>query len=371
MYRYLAVDTVTGNILGDLELTGVTWERGLMATGGVQADMPLTDIVDHPEHAYALKDWTTPYRTGVVVLLDGEVVCDAIWQPRTINDEGVTPALTGGRTWSLFAYRYTDLDAPKVFEQTDQADIVRWLLEHGTDRPGGGMNLRIICPPTGVLRDFTVEDGEPIAELVDSLAEGAFDYDLTCRLDGRGVVREFRLFYPTQGGLNPDLVFRAAGNLTPSWTINESPVETVTTVVGESSSSTYIRDDMLAVGWPRIERRIVARDLTESTDVDALAQARSVLFGDLKSSPSVTVSGYSGWQPGEVAAVQFDPHPFHPEGYATWARIATTRVAVNDEGSDVATVRFADRLAALPPQTEAAAVGRELADVNRRLRNIE
>ncbi len=365
-YQYLAADTVTGRILGDLELNDLTWERGLLTTGGVQATLSFTGTED----PHALRDLVTPYRSGVIVLRDGRVVCDAIWQPRRPGDEGSSVDLNGLRTWTMFDHRH--VAEPKEFHDTDEADIVRWLLEHGTARPGGGLNLTINCPPTGVLRDASFEIGDVISDEISALAEGSFEFDLTCSVGRTHVTREFQLHHPAQGGENPEIVFRASGNLT-NWGLDENIVENVVTVVGGEGTvpETFINDEMLGFGWPRIESRTVAKDLTEQGDVAALAEARMVLLSTLKTTPSIEVAVYAGWQPGEIVPVQVDPNPFHPDGYATWARIATTRVAVTDEEDEHVTVRFGDRLSALPPTSSKAAARQERDAFDRRLRNLE
>lgn len=364
MYRYVAVDTMTGAYQGDLNLTGVTWERGLNASGSINANLVISDIERHPEIAREQVELTTPGRMTVLVLKDDRVVCDGFWLPDT-SDADMFEQMQASRLWNMFRYRHiTELRQ----YNSDLSDIVVDLLEYGQDRAGGDLNLNYDCPPTDLVREleWVPWSNTKIAEAVESLSDGIFDFDLTVRADGYNrFSRHFRIHQPRQGGENPDVRFNV-----PDWKVSRGLPENVVTVLGEGSglatvTATADRPDLLET-WPRFEMVIAAKDLTEYTDVATLAQARVDLMGLPPVTHQLTVNQYDWWEPGDVVTVEYDPSRRFPQGHTSQQRIVNTRCAVSDEGNEQVTVTFADSLAALPQSRDAA-----IAALDRRLRNLE
>lgn len=373
MYQYVAADTRTGAIRGGLDLTGLSWERGVLATGGCTATLNLSDITDHPEVALLEQEYTAPYRNTIVPLRDGGAVCEYLWLPRKVTQTGEVVSLTGVRLWSIVRNsRYITADFD--FDQVDVATIIETLFRHSLDRPGGELGeVEIDCPPTGVTRtiSYRAADHTKAGEAIEALCDGVCEFDLTTRLDSNDrLVRSFRLFTPQQGELNPMLHFALPDGPGAEWELTETDIENVVTVTGKDGlTATVERTDLLDNGWPRIESVTQAQDLPEQTMVDTLAEGRARIVGAPADSFTMTLREFTGWEPGESGLLELGRSRWFQSGHEAVVRVVDTKVDVDDEGNESVAAAFADRLALLPPSSPDDWTAATLAQFDRRLRD--
>lgn len=198
-FRYMAVDLITGAIVGRVPLSDVSFTSVLNGAGPMTASLKLP--VDDLELANAYVDATEELRRAIYIEYDGAVVwAGPIWATDYDTDTQ-TLKLTGAELWSYWRRRRIRWNAD--YTSTDQLAIARALL--GTAQAALGGNLGLILPITssGVLRDRTYREfedkqlGEAIEQLSD--VQGGFDFATEVVRLGSVYKRTWRTYFPEKG----------------------------------------------------------------------------------------------------------------------------------------------------------------------------
>lgn len=356
-YRYLACDVVTGDLLGELPLTDVSWAPVVNGAGSFTAKLHLG--VNRGQWASRIER-TTPLRRGIYIERDGQIRMGGLWWTRTSEAPGEFVQLQGAGFWSIFRKRRID----ELLEITgDQAtEISHQVLTHAMDRPGGGLDLRFDLTPNGSerARTFAPWDRKVVAEAIEDMARAAdgFDFSIDCRWSGDRVIREFRTHQPTMGRpLSAGVKLTCAtgssgsGNVA-SWTWEEIGQDTANewTVTGDGQAeamqiSTTRRDDLIAEGWPLLQDVYPVRDVADPDALEGISRERSTQRGTALVKASFEVDGQRSstlaeWDRGDIVTAQIDECPRFPAGIERPLRVASFDCKVDNKGNERVTPTF-------------------------------
>jgi hypothetical protein len=249
---------------GQLPADGLSYEHRLGGGGSASVRCRL----DHPVIADAnrsnLDCWASeldvlrtgqPVFSGPVITPDGDGVAGSV---------GITAA--SAVQWLTHRYVLRDLP-PGGFEQVDQTDILRALVDYAQDPaekgPHADCRLLVDAPPTGVLRDRSYLGAErgQIAALVQQLADVQDGVDLTVRyaLVGTVVQRLLSAHYPL-AGVDVDTPLTLGRNLT-SLTVKHPGEQLATRVLAVGNGEGSDQITATAVAPDGIEQRYGVHEL--------------------------------------------------------------------------------------------------------------
>lgn len=145
-YRFYTADLLTGNMLGDIPLQGVTADMTLTGQGNLDGTFPL----GQPQDALRLST-TKPGRTALYSVRNGELIWGGIiWNRQYINQQRNIELVC--KTFDSF-YERTVLEKNYVKQAVEQVDCFTALVTKVNAQAGS--NIGITCPTitaTGVKR---------------------------------------------------------------------------------------------------------------------------------------------------------------------------------------------------------------------------
>jgi len=257
-YRFFSSDILTGAVLAELPLYGISLDRRLSGVGNFTGTFRVGTGLHLDED---LLEGTKPGKCCVYVERDGTVIWGGpIWS-RTYASNGKTISLTA-QTWESVFDRIVILE-DFVKEGVEQLQIFKDLIDALQAQPNSNLGFdtsMINAVPSGVLRTVLVPGYEYhfaqtiISDLVSS--DNAFDY--TIDLLPSGIQdhpnRFVRVGYPQLGSSNSGLEFDYPGNILRYWW-RESGGGTRFTVLGAGTGPATITavteaSDLLAEGYP-------------------------------------------------------------------------------------------------------------------------
>ncbi|MFJ3339989.1 hypothetical protein ACIPT3_02210 [Streptomyces diastaticus] len=168
-FEVLQVETVSGNVIASLPVTGIQYGETLNAAGSATVGVPL-DAAD--------PSTLGPARSSLVVLRDGEPEWGGPLWTATADLAAGSLTLNASGWHSYYAARY--LDMPGGYEgKTDQALLLRAWIEHSNDNHGIGTDTSHLTT-TGKIRSrkWGFAEFKNIAEAINELADedGGFDF---------------------------------------------------------------------------------------------------------------------------------------------------------------------------------------------------
>jgi|1186.fasta_scaffold70011_2 hypothetical protein len=288
-YTYLVADLVSGTIVDELPLTGVSFGKRLNDTGSFLAKLRVDDPGVRDREPRLL---TEPGRTAVYVDRDGQLLwAGIVWTSRY---SASTPTLEIGATdfLSYFEHRRVlaypvDPAGTVAFTDTDQLTIAAQLIALAQSHPGGDLGLIVRgATASGIARTIRYGAGElkPVADALRDLAnaDGGFDFavDVEYGPDGRPV-RFIRFGYPRLGQPGAPHVWEFGANLVDfAWPCDAAQMATRMFAQGTSDGDTpllaYAEDAAaVTVGWPLLEDAASQLDTKDAGLV--AAQARGEL----------------------------------------------------------------------------------------------
>jgi hypothetical protein len=357
-YTYLFADTLTGHLLAELPMTGVTYDLRVNDAAVLKGTISLDD-------APGVIDLTTAGRTAVYVTKGGSIRYSGIIWGRQYD--------SAARTLSIDCQdflSYTDhlcITSDLTYVATDQLALARSLVSYGMTKGGSNLSLAYAGPAlSGVPRDRTylATDqafvGARLREL--SAVDGGFDFMFSARWEANGYPRRvLQLGYPSLGRAWPAsaVVFETdADAVKLTW--NEDAGSSASTVYGTGAVASGLpagtlppmyTADAPAVrsgGFPRLEAVVAFTDITQlatltSTTLGKLdlsrlpLQTMQLTIGTAASAPTI-----GEYLPGDQCLIRVG------RGDALWkygaeiiATIVTVAVAVDDEHNDTVTVGLA------------------------------
>lgn len=292
-YTYEFCDLLTDDLIAkDLDLFDVSYDIKIIEPGMFSASLVITDeataakvariVPRHPEDLS-----TGPGRTIVHVYRNGVVWGSyVIWQAsvsRAGRGQHIQVRLDG---LSLESYlNQVKIREDLSFEETDQVDIARGLLEAMQSEPRYDIGLALTAGTSGVTRDreYLASEastyGERLAELAQ--VDDGFEWIIQVVDNEDGTrTRHWTWGYPTLGQTQVTHVFTEPGNVL-SWqedidalrggttfqTRGESIDDDASTTSEALTSAVAVAQDHINAGWPGIDKTI---DYSSVSDEDTL-----------------------------------------------------------------------------------------------------
>lgn len=318
-YRFVFADLVTGQLLEELPLSGVSLGRQLGGGGEFSASLVLTSDL------MKLRPWevTAPAKRMVWTVRDGVPIgCHVIWTRRW-SPSSRTMSLGGAEVWSVLRKR--DVLKTVSFSNFDTGVMAGQLVTGAQDEWGAQLNITADGSSSGVKVSRTIYASEhrKVADEVDQLSVmgDGFSFDLRPWADGDVYRLQFRVNPGASGGLAASW----PGNIRDFELISDgSSTVTALTVLGGGDLASLgvaqgrtVDPGALDDGYPILDGAISAPSVTNASARGEFARgmlqmtSRGVEWGQLSISPHDPPLGSYG--PGDrVRIVVSDPERLGP-----------------------------------------------------------
>lgn len=321
-YRYLLCDLLTDQIIAQVPLSGVSFERRISRTGSLSGTLECStpDLVRMGRlmHAYAGRAALWVYRDA------------ALWWggiPWTVvpsqAERGPVRVSVSAATFDSYAHRrrlYTDA----AYVNEDQGAIIPDLWRRIQADPSGDIGMVAEDQPTGILRNRTyyAADLPYVGKLVEDLGNviDGPEHTIDVYVDGDGArVKRLRVgarlgttevrhvFERAALGGGRILEWEKVADAVDGGTAFTAKGNTTTTEgnAGEAASALMSdlveRDDLLAEGWPRIDVTEEYSDVSQVSTLNGYAEGMAATRGG-----AIPTSGYTvnvdgtGWSPNSL-----------------------------------------------------------------------
>lgn len=244
IYTYEVADLRTGNILGDLPLTGVTFTQRLNDSGTLRGSFVLESRNATKRAVEDPYDWTTPARRTLTVYRDERPVWSGIIWTSVYNSTTRTMQIGAGDYWTYFDHRKIlpvltlvagtgDSSGQQVapdltyvsrlttlYTGVDQNAIARALVTQAQAHTGGDIGIQLDASLSAELRDreysgFDLTSvGTALRNLAGVLGGPDIVFDVAPTLDAQGKpVRRMRIGTPNLGQESSAWVWEYDSNL--------------------------------------------------------------------------------------------------------------------------------------------------------------
>lgn len=294
LYAYYFRRLLDGQVLGTLDLAGVSFDKRILQAGTFQASIPIPNRMVRSQVAEIIPDDPSVLTTGpgvicVVVLRAGEPWGEYwITGARKARSRRGTPVIQI-RGSTLDAYlQQVEIQEDLEYENEDQVEIARQLLTHMQQQPNANISLVLQPGNSGVVqsRTYLASDGgrygQRLAELAES--ETGFEWTINITQSSGGLQREWVWGHPRLGSDEVNHVFvdgRYGGDIL-EWDEDEDALRGATrwrargtaptSDVDASTTSTPLVSSVheasrhLEAGWPRIDRTLSRQgEVTQQT----------------------------------------------------------------------------------------------------------
>ena len=376
-YRYYACDTLTGDLLAELPLTGVTFSLVVNDTGGFGATLPLS------AEPY-LVQVTQPGRTSVYIERDGVLVYGGIIWGRQYDAAAGTLTLDGSDFLS-----YTDhlvISDNLNYGQVEQLAIFRSLVDYGMHKGGSDLGLSYIgTSSSGVKRDrtYAATDLSVLGDMLRQLSavDSGFDFIFGVRWEGARPRRYVQLGYPSLGRpLAQSLLYFDYNADLSALTFAEDAASSASTIyaVGGvletapagTNPPTYTADaqPIRAGGMPRLESQLSFDDITQQATLNAHALGELAAIENPVLTMTIGFNNHTRNQPpvgtflpGDQCLVLIAAGDLmFAQGATLLGSIASLDVTISDEGDEQLALGIAPSLVT-PGPAGVSATGYELA----------
>jgi hypothetical protein len=292
VYTYLAQDTLTQEILGELPLHGVTFDRQLNKAGNFQGSANWDNELIANEDLFA---YTEPGRTNVYAYRDDQIVWGGIIWTRTEQSQGKSIQLTA-QTFESYPYRRIHRPVKTKKYIGNQCKIIRDLWA-GLQVWVSNSNIGVATPSDtelpsiDVTRTITVNpwDLRSYGDIIDEITkfDDGCDYFIDV-FESSGIpYKRLVLDYPTVGARQgaSNLFCDYPGNILNYFrTDNASEGNTKWFASGDGDEAAKIigsatDNGRLASGYLRLEAAVSYSGVTKQATIDAHAAA------DLRAAP--------------------------------------------------------------------------------------
>jgi hypothetical protein len=357
-YTYLAADTMTGTLLAELPLSGVTYDLRVNDSAQMHATLPLDSL-------RAAIDLTEPDRLAIYVMRGDTCQFGGILWGWQYAQGTRTLTIDCGDFLSYLDRLFITSDL--TYAAVEQLAIARSLVSYGMGKGGSNLSPAFTGATTsGITRDRNyvgldeVSVGQRLREL--SAVDQGFDFRISARMEGNYPRRTVQFGYPTLGRAWPAsrVVFEVDADSTDfTFTKDGGSSASVVYAVGGIPTGgtvppTYTADDptIRTAGYPRLEYAVTYSDITELTTLTAHAKGELALRRlpiqtatlTLRSGPGTTVTGpdLGEYLPGDQCKLRVARgDALFPYGAEIIATVTAVSVAVDDEHNDAITVNFA------------------------------
>jgi hypothetical protein len=288
VYRAVFCDLRTDQVVDVLPLTDTTFDDYIGKAGSLSATVPLPDAALAARARTAL----VPGRTAVWLERDGDIWWGGVlWTRTPSSDERgrVQVEFQAGTFDSYLDHRILARDF--TASATDQFDLVRMLVAHAQEQPGGDIGIQLGNEVSGIARDvsFAASALTRIRELLDQIAQfdDGFEWRVHCYRDAEGRrAKRLQLGHPVISGSAEDLVVDHPGQvLTYSLPADSTVQADVWVARGDSANADQAEESQpltvavespedLAAGWPRLECTSDHSGVTDPAVLRSLALAQ-------------------------------------------------------------------------------------------------
>ncbi|MFE4858136.1 hypothetical protein [Streptomyces sp. NPDC056670] len=306
-YRALFCDLRTDRVIDALPLTEVEFDDFIGKPGQLRATVPLPDAALARRARAALR----PGRTAVWLERGSDIWWGGVlWTCTPAGDERgrLDVQIQAGTFDSYLDHRILSGDLSFPAPGTDQFEIVRALVRHVQEQPGGDIGIVLDDELSGVLgsHSYAVTDLARVRELIDALAalQYGFEWRVQCYHDSEtgARVKKLQLGHPriTTGSV-PIVLDRPGPVLTYSLPTDSTVQANVWLARGETAnnnsaaaslpemSGPAVAAEDLAAGWPRLEGTSDHSGTSDRAVLDGLARAELARARRPQVIPEVTI----------------------------------------------------------------------------------
>jgi hypothetical protein len=284
-YRYIFADLLTNDILGELPLTGVSFNQQLNQAGTLQGHLLLSGLSGYEFNVDAS---TVPGRCAIYVDRDGEIVWGGIIWFREYNSAEQKLTLTAREFESYFERRRITADV--VFTNVDQLTVAQSLFNTAQAAAFGNIGVVIPTNTSGVLvtRTYYGYELKQVYGAVQDLSRAldGFDFLINCSYSSGNIIKTLELGYPRIGtvySVNDPfaIVFNfPAGNIV-EYVYPEDGSIAANTVYGIGAGSnegkllsTQSDATKFTEGWALLEDQANYSDVTDATLLAELTEGQ-------------------------------------------------------------------------------------------------
>ena len=284
-YRYIFADLLTNSVLGELPITGVSFNQQLNQAGTLQARILLSGV---DGYEYNVDASTIPARTAIYVDRDGVIVWGGVIWGREYNSANQTLSITAREFESYFERRRITTDV--VFTNVDQMTIAQTLFNTAQAAPYGNIGVIVPTNTSGVLvsRTYYGYEYKQVYAAVQDLSRqlDGFDFNIRSSYSSGEIIKTLQMGYPRIGTIysptDPSaVVFNfPAGNIV-EYAYPEDGSIAANTIYGLGAGSnegkllsTASDATKYAEGWALLEDQANYSDVTDATLLSELAQGQ-------------------------------------------------------------------------------------------------
>ena len=275
-YRYLFADLLTNDLLGELPLTGVSFNQQLNQAGTFTGHLLLSGV---NSAGLNVDNSTIPARCAIYVDRNGVLVWGGIIWNREYNSATQQLSITAREFESYFERRR--ITADKVFTNVDQLTVAQTLFNDAQAVPSGNIGLIVPTNTSGILvtRTYYGYELKQVYGAVQDLSRALDGFDFTIDVSYVSGVptKTLQLGYPRIGtvysvtSITAPVFALPAGNIV-EYIYPEDGIIAANTVYGLGAGSnegklisTQQSAPLLAAGWPLLEDQANYSDITDAT----------------------------------------------------------------------------------------------------------
>ena len=295
-YRYLFADLLTNDLLGELPLTGVSFNQQLNQAGTLQGHLLLSGVNSAGLNVDAS---TIPARCAIYVDRNGTLVWGGVIWGRDYNSANQTLTITAREFESYFERRRITADA--VFTNVDQLTVAQSIFNTAQSATNGNIGVIVPTNTSGILisRTYYGYEFKQVYGAVQDLSRALDGFDFNIRVSySSGVpTKNLVLGYPRIGtaysvtSITAPVFTLPAGNIV-EYSYPEDGSIAANTIYGLGAGSnegklisTQSDATLLTAGWPLLEDQANYSDITDATLLGEITQG--VLNG--LSTPPTTI----------------------------------------------------------------------------------
>jgi hypothetical protein len=352
-YRYIFADLLTNAVLGELPITGVSFNQQLNQAGTLQAHILLSGI---NSYKYNVDASTIPAKTAIYVDRNGTLVWGGVIWGREYNSASQTLSIAAREFESYFERRRITTDT--VFTSVDQLTIAQTLFNTAQAVPYGNIGVIVPTNTSGVLTSRTYYGYElkQVYAAAQDLSRqlNGFDFNIQVSYSSGDLIKTLVMGYPRIGTVysvnNPNaIVFNfPAGNIV-EYTYPEDGSIAANKVYGlgagsneGKSISTATDSTKYTAGWALLEDQANYSDITDVTLLSQLAQGQVSAFSYPPTTVKVVVPAYVApvfgtYSIGDDARLMITDSRF-PTGLDAVYRIVGLNVQPGEDGPERVTI---------------------------------
>ena len=295
-YRYLFADLLTNDLLGELPLTGVSFNQQLNQAGTLQGHLLLSGVNSAGLNVDAS---TIPARCAIYVDRNGTLVWGGVIWGRDYNSTTQKLTITAREFESYFERRRITADA--VFTNVDQLTVAQSIFNTAQSATNGNIGVVVPTNTSGILisRTYYGYEFKQVYGAVQDLSRALDGFDFNIRVSySSGVpTKTLVLGYPRIGtaysvtSITAPVFTLPAGNIV-EYSYPEDGSIAANTIYGLGAGSnegklisTQSDATLLTAGWPLLEDQANYSDVTNATLLGEITQG--VLNG--LSTPPTTI----------------------------------------------------------------------------------